>query len=399
MEDRFTYHIFTAPGEVRCESDILTEFLDSGADRIHIRKPDWNKEMVGDLVAAIAPRHHSRLVLHSYPDLAIRFGTGFQLNRRFPVVNDRIPLSASCHNLHDLESVEDFSFVTFSPVFPSISKPGYLPEIDSEKLDFGSFETRVVALGGVSPDDVPYLKKHGFSGAAFLGYVWNQYGGVEKMLKSLRMRNVGLQFITDGDGVEPTLMQARNVLAGGGRWIQVRMKGSDIGEIRETLQELLPVCRSYGATLLVDDAVELAPMCHGVHLGQKDTPVSIAREILGSEMIIGLTVNTLTQMDESTACLPDYYGAGPYRFTTTKKNPAPVLRIEGIRTLVAKAKAPLVAIGGITIEDIGSILETGVSGVAVSSMITRSVDPVATTRKLSNCIDIYERRNFENRGA
>lgn len=391
MADRFTYHIFTAPDKVKCEASILSEFLDSGADYVHIRKPEWNIEMVGDLVATIPARYHSRLVLHSFPELALRFCTGFQLNRRFPNVGVPVPLSASCHDLHEVEEAGDFRFVTFSPVFDSISKSGYTSSIDIKEVDFHHFNTRVVALGGVTPDEVPYLKKHGFSGAAFLGCVWNRENGVENMLKSLRMRNVGFQFITDGDGVEQTVNQARDVLEGGCRWIQVRMKGSDIGEIRETLQELLPVCGLYGSTLIVDDVVELADLCHGVHLGQQDTPVVEARGRLSKDKIIGFTVNTVTQIEESEISLPDYYGIGPFRFTKTKKNLAPVLGIDGIRKLSSVAQIPFVAIGGITPDDIPSIIEAGASGVAVSSIITRNVDRVEITRKLTNYLNIYER--------
>ncbi len=381
MEGSFAYHIFTSPGEVKEEARILTAFLNAGVDHLHIRKPEWNRERIGDLVAAIPERQHRKLILHSYPDLALRFGTGFQLNRRFPDANANLRLSASCHTIHELEESGDFSFVTYSPVFDSISKPGYFPKEDTVAIDFSIFPTRVTALGGVTPEAIPYLKRHGFSGAAFLGWVWNREEGVAEMLKSLRIRNVGFQFITDGDGVRDTVSQAINVLQGGGRWIQVRMKGSDAGEVRETLQELLPHCQEYGATLIVDDLVELAGVCHGVHLGQKDTPVDEARRLLDREKIIGLTVNTPEQMRESFHSLPDYYGVGPYRFTTTKKNLAPVLGLAGIRRLAGIAKAPIVAIGGITAEDLPPIMEAGATGVAVSSIITRSADPVAMTGK------------------
>ena len=126
----------------------------------------------------------------------------------------------------------------------------------------------------------------------------------------------------------------------------------------------------------------------GVHLGKNDMPVDKAREMAGNGFIIGGTANTFEDISRLAAQGADYIGCGPFRFTTTKKNLAPVLGSEGYRRLVAGMKAggialPIVAIGGICLADIPEILSTGVSGIALSGSILRAADPVAEMRKIA----------------
>lgn len=139
----------------------------------------------------------------------------------------------------------------------------------------------------------------------------------------------------------------------------------------------------------MDDHTDLAEICDGVHLGQNDMPVAEARSILSPGKIIGLTVNNQEHIRESLHSLPDYYGVGPFRFTSTKKNLAPVLGLDGYRRLAPEIPAPFVAIGGITPSDIASLIEAGASGVAVSSLITNSDNPKLTTETLIN--DIWKK--------
>ena len=387
MADSFKIHLFTAESSdlqrLSDEALWLNSLLRAGLDILHLRKPRLSREATEQLILSIESRFHPRIVLHDFPQLALRYGCGFQFNTRNPYDSETsaaLPLrSLSCHSLDQCKPLSDMDFITLSPIFDSISKAGYKGALDRSELQHADL-SRVVALGGVSLDKIPLLKDLGFGGAALLGDIWNRKDGPALLLKYLRMRNLPLQFITHGKDIRQTLLQARDVIRGGGRWIQVRMKDSDLGEIRETLQELLPACEENGVTLLVDDHLSLAGLCHGVHLGQEDTPVAEARSLLPPEMIIGLTVNNLTQIHHSLSSLPDYYGVGPFRTTLTKRRLAPVLGLDGYRRLAPELCRPFVAIGGIRPDDIPSLIKAGADGIALSSCITEAADPVLQTK-------------------
>lgn len=386
MADKFHLHLFTAETPVDGEAVTLVRLLDAGLDYLHVRKPGCNEERVEALLSEIPIRHRHRIIMHDFPSLALKYGCGVQFNSRITSVDRRPVVSgAGCHSLAELDKWRDVDFVTLSPVFDSISKPGYQAAFTQSELEKVSLD-HVVALGGVALESLPALSRMGFSGAALLGDVWHRPDGVPRFLKYLRMRNFALQFITDGRDVATTVTQARVVLDAGCRWIQVRMKNACADEVREALQELLPECEEAGATLIVDDHYDLARYCHGVHLGQNDAPVAVARDSISPEAIIGLTVNSREQVSASLSALPDYYGVGPYRFTSTKKNLAPVLGLAGYRSITPEIPRPFVAIGGIQPEDIRPLLEAGASGVAVSSVITRAENPYIETKKLIDII-------------
>ena len=192
-----------------------------------------------------------------------------------------------------------------------------------------------------------------------------------------------VQFITHFTETISYLDSVRIALEGGCRWIQLRMKHATEAEVRETAGKALPLCRQYGATLILDDHVELVREtgADGVHLGLTDMPVAEARKILPKEQyIIGGTANTLDDI---------YIGCGPLRFTTTKDKDklAPVLGIDGYRRLMDGMRReglalPVVGIGGVTAEDMPALAEAGLSGIALSGSILRAEDPVAEMRKV-----------------
>ena len=140
---------------------------------------------------------------------------------------------------------------------------------------------------------------------------------------------------------------------------------------------------------IIDDNVDLALRtgADGVHLGRNDMPVKEARRIAGERLIIGGTANTAEDICRLAEEGADYIGCGPFQFTTTKKNLAPVLGLEGYRKLTGMMKdrgisLPIVAIGGITYGDIGEIMKTGVTGIALSGSILRADDPAAEMKRV-----------------
>lgn len=201
-----------------------------------------------------------------------------------------------------------------------------------------------------------------------------------------------LQLITDSSTAEGTAGQALAALRGGCRWVQVRMKDASDEEVEKAIDLILPNCRETGATLIIDDRVELAKRtgADGVHLGKNDMHPLDARAILGPDKIIGATVNTIEDIDSLDLEAIDYLGIGPFRFTTTKKRLAPTLGLDGYREIMTQLRKrsgiPAVAIGGITLEDIPQIMQTGVTGIAISGAINRAADPVAATRQFMKSI-------------
>ena len=285
----------------------------------------------------------------------------------------------------------DYLFI--SPLFDSISKPGYRSGLDPEETfsRLAHHAGRVVALGGISSDTMTQVERLGFDGAAVLGAVWSVDEGridVEKSLKNYRVlcrkwRAAGgvLQFISDGN-----LAVAEQFLKGGGRWIQLRMKEAPEAEVLKRGEAMRVLCRRYGAVFIMNDNPEWAKAvgADGVHLGQKDRLPEEARQILGDGAIIGSTVNTFDQIAARCHGETDYFGLGPFRFTTTKKNLSAILGVEGYRNIAAQMRTekidlPVVAIGGIELEDVPQILRSGMPGVALSGAIARSVDPKGAT--------------------
>lgn len=198
-----------------------------------------------------------------------------------------------------------------------------------------------------------------------------------------------LQFITHYTESIGYLDSVRIALEGGCRWVQLRMKNATPDEIRPVALEAQRLCREAGATFIIDDHVELVGelKADGVHLGKNDMPIDEARRMLGPDYIIGGTANTFEDVEMHWRNGADYIGCGPFRFTTTKEKLSPVLGLEGYREIVGRMKAagislPIVAIGGITAEDIPAIMQTGVTGIALSGTVLRAADPVAEMKRL-----------------
>ena len=209
-----------------------------------------------------------------------------------------------------------------------------------------------------------------------------------------------IQFISHYTDHYSYLDSIRMALEGGCRWVQLRMKEASREEIVRTGHEVRRLCDAYGATFIIDDHVELVReiRADGVHLGQKDMPVGQARDILGDKVLIGGTANTIEEVCRHYHQTADYVGCGPFRFTTTKKGLAPVLGLEGYRDIVTKMaeqgiSIPLIAIGGITAADIHDIMQTGVSGIAVSGAVLKASNPVDEMKRLLAIMKTVENEN------
>ena len=173
-------------------------------------------------------------------------------------------------------------------------------------------------------------------------------------------------------------------IAGGADTIQFREKSGETRQMIHVAEEMKALCRKAGVTFIINDRVDVAIASHadGVHLGQNDFPIPLARKLLGEEAIIGGSAAT---MEEAYKCLSegaDYVGFGPVFFTTSKDDAGPVSGLRLLKEVVEKIPLPIVAIGGITTENTALVMQAGVHGIAVISAVCCQEDP----REAAKCL-------------
>ncbi len=398
--------LITLPRILKNEAETLAALCGAGVSVIHIRKPEASEPEIEELLKTLQAlgADMSRLTIHYNEPLARRYGLGgvhLRIEELLAGAGEGLRRSCSAHGWTEAErAATDADYVFLSPLFDSISKPGYRSAIDpaeaAERLR--RRKGRIVALGGIRPANIARVRRIGFDGAAVLGAAWSadeKAVNTERTLKNYHILNrkwkaAGgtLQLISDGD-----LSVAAQFLDAGGRWIQLRMKDASAEVIVCRGKEMLALCRKRRAVLVVNDAPQLAAAigADGVHLGQADMPPIEARWIIGDGAVIGSTANTFEQIAARNDGETDYVGLGPFRFTTTKKNLSPVLGTEGYRTILGRMRTeniplPVVAIGGIELPDIPQIMRTGVDGIALSGAIARADSPATTTANFLNAI-------------
>jgi len=180
--------------------------------------------------------------------------------------------------------------------------------------------------------------------------------------------------------------QVKLLSLGGATLIQLREKRMPAREFYEQAKEAVEVAARRGVQLIINDRVDvaLAVGAHGVHLGQDDMPPEAARGLLGSDALIGYSTHNIEQAVAATKLPIDYLAIGPIFATTTKSDTAPVLGLEGLRTVRRAVGAfPLVAIGGITSANAADVIAAGADSVAlISALLSNSSRISDTTRSL-----------------
>ncbi len=171
---------------------------------------------------------------------------------------------------------------------------------------------------------------------------------------------------------------ARDLAAGGATLIQYRNK---VGTTREMLSDARELRRvlGEGVTIIMNDRADIciAAGLNGVHVGQDDLSPEGARSVIGQNHILGVSTHNLEQLKEADAGATDYIAFGPVFATSSKRNPDPIIGLEGIRAARAATQKPLVAIGGITRANARSVIEAGADSVAVISDLLTSPAKVA----------------------
>jgi thiamine-phosphate pyrophosphorylase len=199
-----------------------------------------------------------------------------------------------------------------------------------------------------------------------------------------------LQYISQGNTIEEQLLNIRNALDHGCKWIQLRFKNGNKEELYNIAESTKTLCDTYFATFIINDNIDLTLELDldGVHLGLNDMNIKDARQLLGVTKIIGGTANTFNDVELHVKNGCDYIGLGPFQFTNTKQNLSPILGLEGYSNIIERLKiknikTPIYAIGGITLEDVDSLMSTDIHGIAVSGLITQSKNPFELITKLN----------------
>lgn len=162
----------------------------------------------------------------------------------------------------------------------------------------------------------------------------------------------------------------------GARLFQYRNKTASMKDAYAEALALRKIASDLGATFIVNDRCDLALAvdADGVHLGQTDLPYAYARKVMGPDKSIGLSTHNAEQVKEAERLKPDYIGFGPICTPGSKQDHDPVVGIEGLRAVRPLTKLPIFAIGGITVQNVGAVMEAGADGVAVISAILTAPD-------------------------
>lgn len=195
------------------------------------------------------------------------------------------------------------------------------------------------------------------------------------------MKNLSrIQYISNGRTQGEQLVHIQQALDAGAEWIQLRWKEGAGTALFELAEKVRALTQSYGAILVVNDWLRLAQAidADGLHLGLEDGSIENARKLLGNEKILGGTANTFDHIKQRTKEQCDYIGLGPLRYTTTKRKLSPLLNLGGYQEIVNQlavnrlSAPPLFAIGGVLVSDVQRLLDIGIYGVAISSLINKS---------------------------
>jgi len=177
---------------------------------------------------------------------------------------------------------------------------------------------------------------------------------------------------------------ARMAIAGGADTIQFRQKKGSTREMIETTREMKNVCVKAGIIFIVNDRLDvaLASDADGVHLGQDDFPIPLARKILGANKIFGGSAVTVQDAQKCLAQGADYVGFGPVYPTASKADAGPVTGLGLMKEVIDKVRLPLIAIGGINMENTPEVIRAGAHGIAVISAVCCKKNPELATREL-----------------
>jgi len=190
------------------------------------------------------------------------------------------------------------------------------------------------------------------------------------------------------DSVESFLEKVETACRSGVTIIQLREKNLTTNQYYQLAKQVKEITDAYQVPLIIDDRLDvcLAVDAAGLHIGDDELPVSVARQVLGPDKILGVTAKTVKRALEAETSGADYLGTGAIFPTTTKEN-APITLISTLKTICQMVAIPVVAIGGLTSENIDQLAATGIAGVAVVRDLMQAEDIEAKTQAFLTKLD------------
>lgn len=190
------------------------------------------------------------------------------------------------------------------------------------------------------------------------------------------------------DSMERFLEKLETACRSGVTIVQLREKNLTTNQYYQLAKQVKEITDAYQVPLIIDDRLDvcLAVDAAGLHIGDDELPVSIARQVLGPDKILGVTAKTVERALEAEESGADYLGTGAIFPTTTKEN-APITLISTLKTICQRVAIPVVAIGGLTSENIDQLIDTGIAGVAVVRDLMQAEDIEAKTKAFLTKLD------------
>ena len=190
------------------------------------------------------------------------------------------------------------------------------------------------------------------------------------------------------DSVESFLEKVETACRSGVTIVQLREKNLTTNQYYQLAKQVKEITDAYQVPLIIDDRLDvcLAVDAAGLHIGDDELPVSVARQVLGPEKILGVTAKTVKRALEAEEGGANYLGTGAIFPTTTKEN-APITLISTLKTICQRVAIPVVAIGGLTSENIDQLMGTGIAGVAVVRDLMQAEDIESKTQAFLTKLD------------
>lgn len=180
--------VITSENIIERETEKVLWLLENGADRIHLRKPDWTERQVKKWLESIPMDYLPKITIHNKVELAKQIGVGgihgnrniseSDLNTIQRTVKRSLLISHSCHSIEELREKDKWDYCFLSPIFDSVSKKGYKSTFDEKSLEHareeGLINEKIIALGGITAENIRMVHNWEFGGVAMIGAVWNQ---------------------------------------------------------------------------------------------------------------------------------------------------------------------------------------------------------------------------------
>lgn len=382
---------------------------DAGVGRIVLREKGMPDDIYAETAEEFVRICRERCVIpviNHRPDVAMALGVDdIQMSideiRDDPSLIERFRrVGVSVHSVDEAVEAESLGAesVTAGHIFPTVCKKG-VPQRGTRFLmdAVASVDIPVYAIGGIDADVIEKVRNCGASGVCLMSVMMGSPEGHIRRLaqicydinRPIFLRDtLRLYAVTDRQWLRPGERLAQRVLAavlGGVTAVQIREKGMPSDRLAEETRECLMVCRQFGVPVFVNDDVSAAieAGADGVHLGQDDMPASEARARFDG--IIGVSASAPEEALKAEADGADYIGCGAV-FPTSTKSDADDMGIPGLMRIRMETNVPIVAIGGITSENIGELRDTGIDGVAVVSAIFRPEDSESAAERLSESL-------------